>query len=175
MKKLSVVVFVSILLIQQGAGVWWLKLHQLFIQEQQLCNTKIATSELEYLVISDKDFSNYSLEQGREIEWEGHLYDIVRIKKHKQTIYLTVLDDSKELKIKQHLAIFIRHFSTHQKQLFNDLSQLAMLLYLPSANEYSFSETFQQVSYSNFFEIALKEFEISITSPPPKISQFNFC
>ncbi len=175
MKKLSVVVFVCILLIQQGAGVWWLKLHQMFIQEQQLNYTKTATYKFEYLIISEKDFANYAIEQGREIEWDGHLYDIVRMKKHKQTIYLTVLDDSKELKIKQHLAIFIRHFTTHQKQLFNDLSQLAMLLYLPSINEYSFCQSIQQISYSIFFEIALKEFRIPVTSPPPKISPFNFC
>jgi hypothetical protein len=175
MKKLSVVVFVTILLIQQGAGVWWLKLHQLIVQEQQLKYSKIASSEFEYLVISESDYTTYSLEQGKELEWNGHLYDIVHLKKFNNKIYLKVLDDSKELKIKQHLAIFIRHFSTHEKQIFNDLSQLMLLFYLPAENEYAFSEMLQQAAYSNFFSLSYIEFRKAILSPPPKSNYFNFC
>lgn len=167
--------FVTILLIQQGAGVWWLKLHQLIVQEQQLKYSKIASSEFEYLVISESDYTTYSLEQGKELEWNGHLYDIVHLKKFNNKIYLKVLDDSKELKIKQHLAIFIRHFSTHEKQIFNDLSQLMLLFYLPAENEYAFSEMLQQAAYSNFFSLSYIEFRKAILSPPPKSNYFNFC
>ncbi len=169
MKRILVFVFLSLLLLQSGGMIWWLKLRQFHVQyevAEQLHKTELPTEELH---LSLTEYAAAAIENGREIRWKGKLYDVISKTSEHGKLRLLVYNDTKEEQVLYLLAKFIKNSNRKQKEAPSMASQLLALIYLqPSSFEHSTVHPTTETVNSLYCFVS-KTFRKEISAPPPKM------
>ena len=107
------------------------------------------------------------MEEGREFKYEGNMFDVVKIKKNKDTTYYYCVSDVKESKLLVHLDKLVKEQTDNSQSRTNQKKQEINYL----LHEILFTQclTGTPVLYFNY-PSAYKSIDSDILSPPPRIS-----
>ena len=168
MRKLVALFFLLLLLLQSGGSVWWFKIKQTMLQMERSERLLNSASSLVTILVSEKEFIDYSLNDGEEIILQGKLYDIKQIERVEGKIKLTALNDSEEENLILSFMRFIRSSNKNSKQIPIPLTNLLLLTYIaPTSTCFLFKLPPEKSSVEHCF-FASKTFQSTISSPPPK-------
>ncbi len=169
MKRIIAFVFLSILLLQSGGMIWWLKVRQFCVQYEVI--EQLHKNELpsEILLLSPSEYADAAKDNGREIHWNGKLYDVISKTTEHGKLRLLVYNDTKEEQVLYLLAKFIKNSNRKQKEAPSMASQLLALIYLQPLGYTHTEVTSSTARVNSVYCFVSKTYRKEISSPPPKM------
>ncbi len=170
MRKIYPLVLVILLLFQSIGLVWWFKLEHISIQiEMQEKAKKPVISDIVDINLPLSIYLESIIDEGKELKFEGKMFDIVSVKIKNGRAAIKAIRDSKEENVLLRFSHFIKHSNSNQKQVPQALSNLFLLFYLsPGSIEIDNLIVELKVFCVNL-GFASKTYFVMIDSPPPKV------
>ena len=175
MKNLAAIFLLSIFLFNTAGYYFVFKAAQYEVKstiQNEIKSGQFNSSELEVVTIPKANLNEIEwLESGKEMRFNGQLYDIVNSKKNSESITFYCINDTKEKSLFSKLEDHINTHVISNNPLKNESSKklLDTVVKLYFSNQISFS-VFQNSSTINYFisNLIYTPALLETNSPPPE-------
>lgn len=137
MKKLLAIGFFSFFALQFAGFYGYFGIRLMAIRKEMKATlASLPEEKLERIIISANEFAHVNLEEG-EIELNGKMYDIARIKKQGDSYVLFALHDESEDSLLSLLDEMLKRSGNDKKPVPSQLLQFISLLFIPVEEIYT--------------------------------------
>ena len=150
--------------------VWWFKVNQFSVQQEMCERLQNSDEHFETLIITEQEYLENVIENGKEIRWKGNLYDIKSVAINNGKAFIMAINDTVEENLIKRFAGFVIHTSKNQEKIPNTISQLIVLTYLSPYTAFLFQISKSEVEVTNTSLFSSKIFQSGVPSPPPELN-----
>ena len=168
-KKISVILFLIILLMQTGGILLFYKAQQAIVQKEMERDIDEIGTSSQKLSLTTKEYAVNKIND-HEISISGKLYDIKSVKTLNGKIELVVINDTREEKILEDIKKLAETCNRHNKNLPNHCFNLLTLFYIFTETADTSHELLcLTTAFQNYSDVVISH-QPGIQSPPPKLS-----
>lgn len=169
MMKRGIAIFLLSLLLIHYSG-FYIFFSVRLISIRQEIRKKIKTlpdNQYEILQLAATDFKKYRTDEN-EIEWQGRMYDIGKMKMDQGRVVLHVIHDKAEDNLLSFLDEIIKRSEGDSRQVPSPVLDFISLIFVPSANIFQVA-TVAAPERCAVYQERLYSVTLRIDSPPPQV------
>lgn len=167
--KRGVAIFLLSLLLAHYSG-FYIYFSVRLVSIHQGIQNKIKTlqdNQYQIIELSSLDFKKYRTDEN-EIEWQGRMYDIGKMKMDQGMVVLHVIHDKAEDNLLSFLDEIIKRSEGDSQKTPSPVLDFISLIFVPSANTFRVSAVVAPEQFASYLE-RLYSVTLHIDAPPPQV------